>query len=184
MEVVTALLVSTFTALILDGIRRMNLKESIGTIKTFAQGMGKVFTSTVFLIVCAEVFAAGLTKSGGIAEIINSVSGMQAGGYAVFTVMFLIVVGSAFVMGSGNAAFFSFAPMIPDIAAKVGLNAAFMISPLQLASGMARSSSPIAGVTIAIAGLSGLNPFDLIRRSIPVMVIAIIATYLRSLMLI
>jgi DcuC family C4-dicarboxylate transporter len=49
---------------------------------------------------------------------------------------------------------------------------------------MARSSSPIAGVTIAIAGLSGLNPFDLIRRSIPVMVIAIIATYLRSLMLI
>ena len=161
----------------------MNLKESIGTIKTFAQGMGKVFTSTVFLIVCAEVFAAGLTKSGGIAEIINSVSGMQAGGYAVFTVMFLIVVGSAFVMGSGNAAFFSFAP-IPDIAAKVGLNAAFMISPLQLASGMARSSSPIAGVTIAIAGLSGLNPFDLIRRSIPVMVIAIIATYLRSLMLI
>ena len=123
--------------------------------------MGKVFTSTVFLIVCAEVFAAGLTKSGGIAEIINSVSGMQAGGYAVFTVMFLIVVGSAFVMGSGNAAFFSFAPMIPDIAAKVGLNAAFMISPLQLASGMARSSSPIAGVTIAIAGLSGLNPFDL-----------------------
>ena len=184
MEVVTALLVSTFVALILDGIRRMNLKESIGTIKTFAQGMGKVFTSTVFLIVCAEVFAAGLTKSGGIAEIINSVSGMQAGGYAVFTVMFLIVVGSAFVMGSGNAAFFSFAPMIPDIAAKVGLNAAFMISPLQLASGMARSSSPIAGVTIAIAGLSGLNPFDLIRRSIPVMVIAIIATYLRSLMLI
>lgn len=87
MEVVTALLVSTFVALILDGIRRMNLKESIGTIKTFAQGMGKVFTSTVFLIVCAEVFAAGLTKSGGIAEIINSVSGMQAGGYAVFTVM-------------------------------------------------------------------------------------------------
>ena len=184
MEVVIALLVSTFVALILDGIRRMNLKESIGTIKTFAQGMGKVFTSTVFLIVCAEVFAAGLTKSGGIAEIINSVSGMQAGGYAVFTVMFLIVVGSAFVMGSGNAAFFSFAPMIPDIADKVGLNAAFMISPLQLASGMARSSSPIAGVTIAIAGLSGLNPFDLIRRSIPVMVIAIIATYLRSLMLI
>lgn len=183
MEVVTALLVSTFISLFCDGLRRMNLKESIGTLKTFAEGMGKVFTSTVFLIVCAEVFAAGLTKSGGIAEIVNSVSGMQAGGYAVFTVMFLIVVGSAFVMGSGNAAFFSFAPMIPDIASKVGLNAAFMMSPLQLTSGMARSSSPIAGVTIAVAGLSGLNPFDLIRRTIPVMVIAIVVTYLRSLML-
>ncbi|WP_368045603.1 hypothetical protein [Turicimonas muris] len=41
---------------------------------------------------------------------------MHSGGYAVFTVMFLIVVGSAFVIGSGNAAFFCFAPMIPDIA--------------------------------------------------------------------
>lgn len=184
MEVVTAILVSTFAALILDGLRRRNPKESIASLKTFAQGMGKVFTSTVFLIVCAEVFAAGLTKCGGIAAIINSVSGLQAGGIAVFTAMFVIAVGSAFVMGSGNAAFFSFAPMIPDIAAKVGLNAPFMISPLQLATGMARSSSPIAGVTIAIAGLSGLNPFHLIRRTLPVMILGIIAVYIRSVMLI
>ncbi len=184
MEVVTALLVSTFSALVLDGLRRRNLKESLGTIKTFAQGMGKVFTSTVFLIVCAEVFAQGLTKSGGITTIINSVSGFDAGAIAVFTIMFIIVVGSAFVMGSGNAAFFSFAPMIPDMAANIGANAAFMMSPLQLASGMARSSSPIAGVTIAVAGLSGLDPFQLIRRSIPPMVVCIIVTYIRSLMLI
>lgn len=184
MEVVTALLISTFVALVLDGIRRRNPRESIGSLKTFAQGMGKVFTSTVFLIVCAEVFAQGLTKSGGIAAIINSVSGFEGGAVAVFTVMFLIVVGSAFVMGSGNAPFFSFAPMIPDIAAKVGGNAAFMISPLQLTSGMGRSMSPIAGVTIAVSGLSGLEPFALIRRSIPVMVVSIIVTYINAVCLI
>lgn len=183
MEVVTALILSTLVALVLDGLRRRNLKETVGSLKTFAEGMGKVFTSTVFLIVCAEVFAAALSKSGGIRELINLASGFQGGGVPVFTVMYMVVVGSAFVMGSGNAAFFSFAPMIPEIASKVGLNAAYMISPLQLGSGMARSSSPIAGVTIAIAGLSGLNPFDLIRRSIPPMVVGIIIVYLRSLML-
>ena len=184
MEVVTALLTSMIIAFILDGLRRRNLKESLETLRAYPQGMGKVFTSTVFLIVCAEVFATGLTKSGGIDTIIQSVSTMSAGAIAVFTVMYLIVVGSAFVMGSGNAAFFSFAPMIPEAAAQVGGNAAFMLSPLQLSSGMARSMSPVAGVTIAVSGLSGVDPFELIRRTIPVMLVAILATYIRSVMLI
>ncbi|MDO5532195.1 C4-dicarboxylate transporter DcuC [Sutterella sp.] len=182
MEVVTALLTATFTAFVIDGLIRRNLRESIANMKSYAQGMGKVFTSTVFLIVCAEVFAAGLTKSGGIATIIQAAAGMDAGAAAVFTVMFLIVVGCAFVMGSGNAPFFSFAPMIPDAAAAVGANAAFMMSPLQLISGMGRSSSPVAGVTIAVSGLSGVDPFVLIRRSIPVMVCSIIAVYVSALL--
>ncbi len=184
MEVVTALLTSAFLAFVIDGVRRRNLKESIAGLKFYAQGMGKVFTSTVFLIVSAEVFAAGLMKSGGINTLIQSVSGLDAGAVAVFTIMFLICVGSAFVTGSGNAAFFSFAPMIPGVAETVGANAAFMMSPLQLATGMARSSSPVAGVAIAIAGVTGLDPFQLVRRTIPVMIIAIVVTYLRSLMLI
>ena len=49
---------------------------------------------------------------------------------------------------------------------------------------MARFSSPVAGVACAIAGVTGLDPFQLVRRAIPVMVIVIIVTYLRSLMLI
>ena len=184
MEVVTALITSMLIAFVVDGLRRRNLKDSLETLRAYPQGMGKVFTSTVFLIVCAEVFAAGLTKSGGINTIIQSVSSMDAGAVAVFTVMFLIVVCSAMVTGSGNASFFSFAPMIPDAAAHVGGNAAFMLSPLQLSSGMGRSMSPVAGVTIAVAGLSGVDPFQLIRRSIPVMIVAIAATYVRSVMLI
>lgn len=180
MEVVTAILSSTFFAFIVDGIRRRNLRQSLDQLKSYSQGMGKVFASTVFLIVCAEVFAAGLTKSGGIATIIESVSGLQTGAIALFTVMFIIVAASAFVMGSGNASFFSFAPMIPDAAANLGAQAAYMISPLQLVSGMARSSSPVAGVTIAVAGLSGINPFELVRRSIPVMIPTALTVYLTS----
>ncbi len=49
---------------------------------------------------------------------------------------------------------------------------------------MARFSSPVVGVANAIADVTGLDPFQLVRRTIPVMVIAIIVTYLRSLMLI
>ena len=184
MEVVTAILTSTLIAFAIDALFRRDFRESIGQLKSYAQGMGKVFSSTVFLIVCAEVFATGLTKSGGIAAIISSVSTMDSGAIAVCTVMFLIVAGASLVTGSGNASFFSFAPMIPDAAAAFGANAAFMISPLPLVSGMARSSSPVAGVTIAVSGLSGVEPFTLVRRSIPVMALAIVTTYLNAIMMI
>lgn len=177
MEVVTALICSTLFAMVIHGLRIRSLKECLATLKSFAQGMGKVFTSTVFLIVCAEVFATGLTKSGGIDTIIQAVSSMDAGAVALYTAMVLIVALAAFVTGSGNASFFSFAPMIPDAALTVGANAAFMISPLQLISGIMRSSSPVAGVTIAVSGLSGLDPFVVVRRSIPVMFLTGIAVY-------
>ena len=177
MEVVTALLCSTLFALVIHGIRTRSLKECLASLKAFAQGMGKVFTSTVFLIVCAEVFAQGLTKSGGIDTIIQAVSSMDAGAIALYTAMVVIVALASFVTGSGNASFFSFAPMIPDAALTVGANAAFMISPLQLISGIMRSSSPVAGVTIAVSGLSGLDPFVVVRRSIPVMFLTGIAVY-------
>ena len=177
MEVVTALLCSTFVAVIVHGLRSMSLRECLDSLKSFSQGMGKVFTSTVFLIVSAEVFAQGLTKSGGIDTIIQTVSSMDSGAIALYSAMFVIVGLASFVTGSGNASFFSFAPMIPDAALTVGANAAFMISPLQLISGIMRSSSPVAGVTIAVSGLSGLDPFVVIRRSIPVMLLTGITVY-------
>ena len=181
MEVVTAIFSSAFAAFVIDLIRRRNLKACLADLKAIPQGMGKTFTTTIFLIISAEVFAQGLTKTGGIATIIGSVAGMDAGAVAIFTVMFIIVLGSSFVMGSGNAAFFSFAPMIPQAAAAVGGNAAFMLSPLQLVCGMGRSSSPVAGVTIAVSGLSGVEPFELIRRTIPVMIVTALTLYVHAL---
>lgn len=184
LEVVTALLISLLVSFACDLLRRRNVKESFATMKSFFDGMGKLFSSTVTLIICAEVFAAGLTKSGGIATLIAWVGSMDAGAIAIFTVMFVIVAVAAMVTGSGNAPFFSFAPMIPDAAAGVGANVAMMLVPLQLVSGIGRSMSPVAGVCMAVAGMSGITPFELVRRTIPVMAVAMVVCYLRSLMLV
>ena len=184
LEVVTALLIALLASFVCDLIRRRNVKESFATMKSFFDGMGKLFSSTVTLIICAEVFAAGLTKSGGIATLISWVGSMDAGAIAIFTVMFVIVAVAAMVTGSGNAPFFSFAPMIPDAAAGVGANVAMMLVPLQLVSGIGRSMSPVAGVCMAVAGMSVITPFDLVRRTIPVMAVAMVVCYLRSLMLV
>ncbi len=182
LEIVTALLVSILFAFCCDLIRRRNPKESFIAMKSFFEGMGKLFTSTVTLIICAEVFAAGLTKSGGIATMISYVSTMDAGIIAVFTVMFLIIVLASIVTGSGNAPFFSFAPMIPGITKTVGGDVPALLAPMQLSAGMGRTMSPVAGCIMAIAGMSNISPFDLVRRTIPVMALAIAITYIQALL--
>ena len=48
-------------------------------------------------------------------------------------------------------------------------------------AGIARTMSPIAGVIIAVSGITGLTPIALIRRTIPVMIIAVIVSVTSSL---
>lgn len=177
LSVVSAIVVSVLIAFVIDLLRNCKPKESFAKTKAFFEGMGKVFTSTVALIICAEVFAAGLTKSGGIAALIEIAKTSGGGCFAVFTVMFVITLVSTFLMGSGNAAFFSFAPMVPAIAKSFGANLNWFLQPLQICSGPIRSMSPIAGCVIAIAGLSGVSPFEIVRRTAPSCLLAALVGY-------
>ncbi len=90
--------------------------------------------------------------------------------------MVIIITLAAILMGSGNAPFFSFAAMVPEIAAKVGVPAVAMLMPMQLASGIARSMSPITGAIVAVAGVAGVSPFDLVKRTAIPMVGALIVS--------
>ena len=44
--------------------------------------------------------------------------------------------------------------------------------------GLGRTASPLAGGVILVAGLAGVNPMDIVKRSAPVAVIGLIATYI------
>ena len=77
----------------------------------------------------------------------------------------LIIFGAAMLMGSGNAAFFSFGPLLPAIAIKLSIPASALVLPLQLAASMGRAASPIAGVIVAIAGVAGISPIELAKRN-------------------
>ena len=87
-------------------------------------------------------------------------------------VMLVIMIVAAIVTGSGNAAFFAFSPLLPEAASSVGIPTLALAVPVQLSAGIARTMSPIAGVIIAVSGITGLTPIALIRRTIPVMIIA------------
>ena len=181
LEVVTAILSCALVAFVVDLLTVRNLRECTDRTKAMFNGMGKIFSSTVLLIVCAEVFAEGLKRSGGIDTILQSVAQMQgAGGITMLLAMFLIMTLAAFVTGSGNAAFFAFSPLLPQAAQSVAWSTVTMAVPVQLASGIARSMSPIAGVVMAVSGIAEVSPFELVRRTIPVMLLALIATFLAS----
>ena len=85
--------------------------------------------------------------------------------------------------GSGNAAFFAFAPLLPQAAGSVMWQTAVMAVPVQLASGIARSMSPISGVTMAVSGLADLSPFEVVRRTLPVMALGLTSSFVLSLIL-
>ena len=177
----TAILSCALVAFVVDLLTVRNLRECTDRTKAMFNGMGKIFSSTVLLIVCAEVFAEGLKRSGGIDTILQSVAQMQgAGGVTMLLAMFLIMTLAAFVTGSGNAAFFAFSPLLPQAAQSVAWSTVTMAVPVQLASGIARSMSPIAGVVMAVSGIAEVSPFELVRRTIPVMLLALIATFLAS----
>lgn len=184
LELVTAILSCTFIAFLVDLATTRRLKEAVDHTRSMFQGMGKIFTSTVMLIVCAEVFAEGLKRSGGIDTIIGWAASMQgAGGVSMLIVMFLIMALAAFVTGSGNAAFFAFSPLLPQAAASVAWQTVVLAVPVQLASGIARSMSPISGVVMAVAGLAGVTPFEVVRRTFPIMVIGLLASFVSSLVI-
>ena len=157
------------------------MKEAITRTKAVYEGMGKVFTSTVALICCAELFALGMNKVGGITTMIQAAASMESAGvWVMLFVMIAIMVIATIVTGSGNAAFFAFSPLLPEAAASVGMNAAVLAVPVQLSAGIARTMCPIAGVMIAVSSIAGITPFQIVRRTIPVMVMALIVNIAAS----
>ena len=183
LSLVTAIIVSILVAFVVDLLTVRQFKTCCQSTKAFFEGMGNVFTSTVSLICCAELFALGLTKVGGISTLIQLAASQQSVGLALMLfVMLAIMVIATIVTGSGNSAFFAFSPLLPEAASSVGYNTLALVVPVQLAASLARPMSPIAGVVIAVSGIAGLTPIELIRRTMPVMLFGLVVNVASSLL--
>ena len=168
-----AMLVSFLISLVFVAIHRRSVKEIFPLFGTFWQGMGNVFASVITLIVAAEIFSGGLISLGFIDNLVAGTTGIGLGGVSISIVITAVVFFAAMLMGSGNAAFFSFGPLVPDIAAQIGMPAVQMILPMQLAASMGRATSPIAGVIVAICGVAGVSPLELAKRNMVPLIIGV-----------
>lgn len=165
MDVVTAMLISMFISIIFELIRKRDAKTVLGDMVTIFDSMGATFAKVVTLIVAGGIFAGGLKQIGAINTIISAAQDSGFTSTILIIIMTLIVAVSAILMGSGNASFFAFASLAPDVAAKMSLSPVLMLLPMQLASGIARSVSPITAAIIAVSGIANVSPFDVVKRT-------------------
>lgn len=177
--VVEAMFMSITLSMIIEGVRRRAFKSTLAELKIIFTAMGSQFANVITLIVAGEFFALGLTKIGVISALIDSTKSAGLGAQPMILVMTAIIVVSSILMGSGNAPFFAFAALAPAVAASVDLNPIVMLMPMQLSAGIARSVSPITAVIVAVSGISGVSPFEVVKRTaIPMLggLIAVVVT--------
>lgn len=165
MNIIMAMLIGTTVGMIFQYLRTFDGKSTLADLQVYFDGMGRQMANVVSLIVAGELFAKGLMAIGTIDALINWTKTSGFGGIGITLVMVSIIGISSIVMGSGNAPFFAFANLVPSIAASTGVSAALMILPMHFIASAFRTISPITAVIVVAAGMAGISPFDLVKRT-------------------
>lgn len=168
MSVPVAMLIGSAIALV---VTRPNLGDAS---KKFCKGAGDGFGDVVILIAAAAFFCAGMQSMGMIDVLINAMKGSQS-------VAQIAAAAGPFVMavvtGSGNAAALAFNGAITPHAADFGLGTVELGAVAQIAAGLGRTMSPVAGAAIICAGLAGINPMEIVKRNaLPTIVAVVVVT--------
>jgi C4-dicarboxylate transporter, DcuC family len=166
LDTTTAMFISLFVALLFEFIRKKKLQEVFDSLKIFWNGMGNIFKTVVTLIIAADIFAQGLISLEFIDNLIQLSQNLGLNATGIGIVMTVLIFLAAMLMGSGNAAFFAFGPLVPNIATKLGVSSTSMILPMQFSASMGRTVSPVSGVLIAVSELAGVSPVQLVKRNI------------------
>lgn len=146
----------------------------------FFHSMGRQFAVVITLLVAAQCFAQGISSTGAIEALTDYFKLLSLSPVWIMIMMVTVITVATLVMGSANAPFFAFAYLVPQFAHQYGVSALFLILPVQLVTGLARSFSPVSSVMIAVAGCSGISPFTLARRTLIPMLCGIFMTVLMS----
>lgn len=166
LDTTTAMFISLFVALLFELIRTRSIKKVMESLSTFWSGMGNIFKTVVTLIIAADIFAKGLISLGFIDGLITASQSFGFGAIGIGITMVIMIFLASMLMGSGNAAFFAFGPLIPKIAAKFGVEATTIILPMNFAASMGRTVSPVAGIIIAVAELARVTPMEIVKRNL------------------
>lgn len=177
-DTTTAMFISLFTAMAFELARKRDLREVLKSLNVFWNGMGNIFKTVVTLIIAADIFAQGLISLGFIDGLVTLTENIGLGGIGIGIVMTVMIYLASMLMGSGNAAFFAFGPLVPKITAKLGMKTADMLIPMQLSASMGRTVSPVSGVLIAVAEVAKVPVMDIVKRNLIPVSVALIAMML------
>lgn len=184
LDVITANFISIFLVFLFEFARYRDGKKLGEDMVVILKAMAEIFISVVSIIIAASVFASGIKALGGVNILANALALTSGGEFAwvailagIFILSFLVYFASV-IMGSGIAAFNAFGKLAADIAPKFGVAPITFVLPLEIASCLGRAASPISGGILALAGFAKLSPFDIIKRTTPLLLIAMLVNIL------
>lgn len=164
-NIINAMFIGLAIGMICEYIRKRSFHDVCDDVQVFFDGMGLQMANVVTLIVAGQVFAQGLMSMGVINTLIKSSQNAGFSPMLMMVVMVAIIAVSSIVMGSGNAPFFAFAALTPAVAKASGVAAVLFLVPMHFAASIARTCSPITAVIVVSAGIAGISPFDLVKRT-------------------
>ena len=174
-NVVTAMFLSTFIAILFEFIRTRDVKITLCGLQHMFDGMGRSFAVVISMVISGQVFANGLVKIGAVDALTAGVQSLGLNIYILIIFFCMAIAVCTFLMGSGNASFFSFAALVPKIAESIGISTLDLILPMQIMTSFGRVCSPIAAAIIAIAGIADVSTVQVVKRTcIPMAVAAVI----------
>ena len=162
----TAMLVSWGISILILFFYEGNAKKIFTDAVVFWTSMGTAFASIVTLIVAAGFFANSLISLGFISTLLDFSQAMGFAFVGISVVMVFLIFMASINLGSGNAVFFAFSPMVPTIAATLGGATVVLLLPMQLAASMGRATSPISAVVLACSQLAHISSFKVFQRNI------------------
>ena len=171
LHIVTVMVLCFIITAVVDFLRSFNAKQTFDNLIVAYRGMADAFAGVVMLLVAAGVFAQSLSTIGFITNLIASAQSFGGSAFFMMLVLAVITILATMATGSGNAAFYAFAELIPKLATQMGVNPAFLTIPMLQASNLGRGLSPVSGVVVAVSGMGKISPFEIVKRmSVPMLV--------------
>lgn len=165
MPVPHAMLIGSILCMI---ITRTNPQE---VTKEFFKAMGSAFGNVFGLLICVNVFVAGLTKLGFIKMLIDfmTTSPSIAKIASVFGPFIMTLI-----CGSGESASIAFNEAVSVHAERFGMDVLHMGAMVVLSGGIGRSMALFSAAMILCAGIAKLQPIDIIKYNGYAMVAALL----------
>ena len=171
LHIVTVMVLCFIITAVVDFLRSFDAKQTFDNLVVAYRGMADAFAGVVMLLVAAGVFAQSLSTIGFITNLIDSAQSFGGSAFFMMLVLAVITILATMATGSGNAAFYAFAELIPKLATQMGVNPAFLTIPMLQASNLGRGLSPVSGVVVAVSGMGKISPFEIVKRmSVPMLV--------------
>lgn len=183
MDIFVLTFISFFVAVAFETIRYKSYKKIQDSAAEMFKGMGQGFSQVVMLVVGGSLFTTAIQSLGIIDNIMSSVESSASAGLVTTLIFSGATTVFGILSGGGLAMFYAVIELIPDIAAKAGIDGILIALPMQMIANLARTISPVAAVVMIVASTVGVNPVRILKRTSVPTIIGIICVIVLSILL-